>query len=63
MSLTNHITAVEIHDGKELLAKVEIQDEQCAMVTIKTVNNATSWAPLAEAVRQALVSMNLEDDK
>lgn len=63
MPLTSHITSVEIHDDTELVASITMMDSVCCTVEIKGAHNAASWPELAEAVRQALASMNLEGDK
>lgn len=63
MSLTTHITAVEIHDGQSLLASIEVVDAHAASITIKSCVNAAMWRPLAAEIQAALVVMKLEGDE
>ena len=62
-NLTTHITRVEILDGTELAANVEILDTHAATVTIKTCVNAHTWRELSASILSALESMKLEGDE
>jgi len=62
-NLTTHVTRVEILDGTELAANVEILDTHAASVTIKTCVNAHTWRDLSAAILSALESMKLEGDE
>jgi hypothetical protein len=44
----------EIHEDKELLAKVRMFDEGGASVEIKTVVGEHTWAALSECIQQSL---------
>lgn len=49
-------------EGLELLAVVEVADAHSATVEIKTIVNASAWAPLADVIGEALRSMELQGD-
>ncbi len=57
-------THIIVYDNfGEVIAKIQMEDEAAATVTISYCTNATEWVSIAEAVGQALKTMNLESDK
>ena len=58
-----HVTKVEIMNGTELGARVEVFDEGAATVEIITCVNANEWSALSAEIFAALKSMNLKGDK
>jgi chaperonin GroEL (HSP60 family) len=51
-----------VDDIDELVCSVEMADEACATVTVKTVVTEASWRELGELVLKALQQMELEGD-
>ena len=60
MSITSTPTSYEIYEDKTLLATITMFDEGGSEVTIKGVNNATSWSELSAHIYDALRIMHPE---
>lgn len=60
MSITSTPTSYEIYEGKTLLATITMFDEGGSEITIKGVNNATSWSELSAHIYDALRIMHPE---
>ena len=60
MSITSTPTSYEIFDDKTLLATITMFDEGGSEITIKGVNNATSWSELSAHIYDALRIMHPE---
>jgi hypothetical protein len=50
-------TEIEISDSVGLLARVEMFDEFCASVEVKTVVSVESWPELSAAIAESLRMM------
>ena len=60
MSITSTPTRYEIYEDKTLLATITMFDEGGSEITIKGVNNATSWSELSAHIYDALRIMHTE---
>jgi hypothetical protein len=60
MTLKLYPTKIEIHDDEvqQLMATVEMFDEACSDIEIKTVCCPESWPELSDAILEALKMMH-----